>query len=311
VDLTFTSDHGVLKDKNDGPEDGGAVYSQPEWSVNHSYPITHTFNQKVSLSMNVKVEPASLPSASYDITGTGLAGLNFSKTATLSSGENPVLIESTNKLSDEIGVASGDLNWTVKMGDKVFCSQSTSSHKIYVLAGTPDGSQPTEWRISWATGKANGSKTAIASLLNIHTPRYQYNSPYPSQLWTLADGTTLGECIAMVRFDNLAIRILGWPGGEVMLGYVKLGKSSMAYAQDGQWEKRNSNTEKLLYVDKKNQPNSWEAFLQYTENGKTILLGGGAFGYDTLQELMEAVVQYTIWVTMEDEFVEDAELWDD
>ena len=58
--ITFTSDHGIMKDNNTDWTDSGTVYGTPEWirSPARNYPISHTKGAPIILTATVKVEPA-------------------------------------------------------------------------------------------------------------------------------------------------------------------------------------------------------------------------------------------------------------
>ena len=67
--LTYNSDQGVLKDKNDDYEAGGTTYGPPEWrrfpdGTVRSYPISHTKNSQVAVTLAVEFECEQIPGMS-------------------------------------------------------------------------------------------------------------------------------------------------------------------------------------------------------------------------------------------------------
>jgi hypothetical protein len=318
--LTFITDHGVMTNGSNAST-LGSVYAEPEWkrpdaspgtNTGRNYPISHTRNEKVEVAIRIKAMPIDTPMRNYEVIGSG-NGLSYSDTYNLSGGERIVNLTSSEKLDDKIHIIDTNIDWSFELGGGVSSKSTTGSHKIYVLNGPPIGG-PSEWRINWAVSSAIGAKDPHEALSAIHWAInkkgvFRNRSDVPSNIWLIADKEP-AECIGFALFDNAVIQMLGWGGGAIRYGYVKLDKSSKESSQRGETEGRTNDNARLLYSA--GDPiylNHWEACLRYVHGGVAKYYAGASGIYDSVQEYMEANVTESYWWIEDTKYQELAEDW--
>jgi hypothetical protein len=310
LELTFTTDHNLLKDNNSDWEDSGTKYTEPEWKSGTNNPISQTKNTNVGVKMKIKVTPTDTPSKSYNVVGSGPTGMNFDTSLSLAGGDNAdKTATSTDKLEDKIHAINGSIEWKFKLSGGESTPVNTGSHKVYVTYGTPGGSSITEKRVAYVVDKASGQADPHDALAAVHGGSYVLGSATPTPIWKIAGGTP-GECIHLAQFDDAAIQMLGCPAGSIRYLYVKLGESSKESASSSDWEIRASDGAKLIFEDGSTPPglNNWEAALKYTSGGTTKYYAGGAGIYNSVQDCMDAITTKTYWYKLPSTF-DLAETW--
>ena len=323
--LKFTSDHGILRNNNSTWEDTGTVYSEPEWikSPVTNNPITHTKNNKVAIELSIKVEPAGI---AYSISGNGgVSGLNFSADNLTSTGNSQAIaITSTEKLADKVNIIEKSISWKITIENTELSIGDTGSHKIYVTYGTPSGSVVTEKRINCVTSACKGLANEAIIVQKLWTDvvgpgSYSLGAPYPNPEWKILGGTS-GECIAIAKLFEMAIKMIGiTPGsGSVVFLYVDPNGSSHENSDSSNFATRdcrignNGHTssigathadenqyEKLAFVDNSDGGNNWEACYKYRHNSSSSWVwyaaGTGGRYYSSVQNCMNDIVKYTRW----------------
>jgi hypothetical protein len=234
--IEFTSDHNLLrKNPTIGSVwgDSDTVYETPEWAVGSwSNPISHTKNTKISAIVKIKVEPAGIK---FDLIGDGSDDyMDFKTTGQISTGEaQEVTVTANAPLPDQVGILEKSIDWEVNVESLMRLAFPRSNHKIYVTYGTPEGSDPTEIRLSWSCDACYGASTPedIASaanfFLNTETPPY-FNvdtGAWPDgtpPIWLLLDSDEVasGSCIAFANLLNHISNILGVSGGSLIRVYA-------------------------------------------------------------------------------------------
>lgn len=302
--ITFTSDHGVLKNNNSDWTDSGTTYSEPEWvkDAGTNNPITHTKNTKITANVTVKVSPSGL---NFDLIGTGSNYASFTKTGNSSSGsEQTISVTAGSNLPANITTLSETISWKIRITDvnPVFeqIVGSSGPHKIYVTAGSPYGTVVTEKRVNHVTTVCNGTSTAHSCAEKIHdsTAAYALGSATPSPIWLIAGGTP-AECMDLAKFNKAGVEMLGLPAGSIVYLYPTLGYGAKETSSPGNNEIRGSDGASMYFQDYSSPPgyNNFEGAFRYDVEGMTKYYAGGALIYDTILECMTNICDKTFWDT--------------
>lgn len=229
--IEFTSDHNLLrKNPSSGSifDDSKTDYETPEWLAGvRSNPISHTKNLKIAATVKIQVRPAGIK---FDLFGTSEDDyMNFEKTDQISTGEDQDLVViAKSPLPNHICILEKSINWKIKVGSLNVAKSLSSDHKIYVTYGPPEGSDPTDIRLSWSCEAAWGASTTedIAAKAN-----YFLNTADPPNtdedtndwpmgtppIWFLLDPDFPGgSCIAHSNLLKHILNILGIPGGSLV-----------------------------------------------------------------------------------------------
>jgi hypothetical protein len=149
VSLTFSGDHGLLKDNSADWANTGTVFTKPEFTYGKkSAPVSYTKGSAITVAVELEVWPADAPSVSCNIEGFGDWGQGFKTTASLKGGKQTLTIKSDGSLPntltkdgtlpDVIGTLTGDIQWTVSNASDGFLKAGASwGHEILLTLGTP------------------------------------------------------------------------------------------------------------------------------------------------------------------------------
>ncbi len=172
VSVQFLSDHAMLTDHLADWRKAGTRYEDKdkrEWTADHSFPISHTKQQKVKLIATFDVLIEGAPTFPAEVRGDGgSAPLTFTAPATLTNGKVAVTLEAGSALPDVVKKLDKlSIQWTVLCKAKTYDAGTSSPHTIYLTIGKPelqgkpeDGvtlrrmDKAVEWvGESWAAGK--------------------------------------------------------------------------------------------------------------------------------------------------------------
>lgn len=228
--FTFNSDHGLLLDNNSDWSASGSPYGEAEWTPSHSFPITHTKNEKIDVTLALKVLPDTLPSTSFDIMSDGVGHYEFKKTINIGGGMLDISLTSAGELPNKVSeIAADTLKWNVKKGSQLEEFAQTNLNSIYVSYSMPQGHSPTEYRVknvvSWANDAITIDDVAIGVwdyLTNNEPPIFLLGHADPAQcpalsdIWVMMDGVE-GECIDLAKLMLAATDMAGVTGN---VGYI-------------------------------------------------------------------------------------------
>lgn len=246
--LTFKSDYtpgtpvvelwdkaGAWSDPS-GPPPGGPdrVYTEPEWTPAHSYPIVHKRGLKliVKLVLDVLIDkPGPL---NYHLVGQGDAGYwaFFRDGSWPGPGANLVIdnVIAAENLPDTVGILKDkQIQWTIRINGEDYALGPTGPHTVYRTYGAPIDGHETVARLagtatsnnagccSWAEGKSTQETVADALWDNLAQPNDPPYEPGEKPLlasdtgrcWELMDGDLSGECDEQARLMEFSCRELG------------------------------------------------------------------------------------------------------
>ena len=143
--LSFDTDHAMLTDHELDWAMAGTPFSAKdpfEWRPDHSFPITHTRNQKLTVTVEFKVTPADGTPAVGDAVGAGGVGeafLKFRKNGvTFSPPMTTVTMTAEQPLPDEVTkLGTRWIDWTTGCSQGTRNAGTTGLHNIYVTYDTP------------------------------------------------------------------------------------------------------------------------------------------------------------------------------
>jgi hypothetical protein len=249
--LSFTSDHGVMKDYLSDWQNNGTLFSKPEFKYgNASKPVSLTKAEKVKVKVDFEVWPKDADEVDVTIKGTAGwdASLTFEKTAKLKGGVITVPFTSNKELPDAVAKYTGDIKWSVTAGTKTWDADASWGHVLYVTMGIPDVSFVgpeagiTVKRMEKAVEIVGKTGTiephAIVRSIMSGFPGYRVpgsplprGAPPPSPdvnwptylpsatapvlggAWNIADDPkALGECQAISRYVRALLKQVGCPG---------------------------------------------------------------------------------------------------
>lgn len=225
--VTFMSDHGLIRDNSTTWAPTGNAVIGPEWTPQQNFPITHTMGEKTKAMIKVSILPVTLSSRSYQITGEGPAGLNFSKQVDLAGGENQLVeVESLDAFASKIHKVEASIYWKIE-AQGISGYTETGPHRVYVLFGPPIQNMTsfgtlrqecvvTEKRVATVVGYCDqyGSKSECAWKLwsTMGWMSYESDDPNgPDNIWDLYSGAT-AQCTGLARFLNAHMMMLGFQG---------------------------------------------------------------------------------------------------
>lgn len=225
TDITFTSDHGVLKDNNKTWAPGGSLYSEPEWSRDNkdkiiSKPITHSMGKNVQVNLSVNAVPATATAAPVHLKGESRHGfLSFNHTGTMQGGVNATGVISSNAaIPDGIRhIQDEEIVWRLKWRGWEH-EIGRSRHDMFVTMNNPlSASEVTLKRMLMAIGIVEPLATVdpheIVRGIMRNWNRYNLAVPLSTTGWEWIDNFTNGaQCIDIVRFVNGVLTMIGSPG---------------------------------------------------------------------------------------------------
>jgi hypothetical protein len=228
--IEFISDHNVLrKNPTSGSlwGDSDIPFEVPEWVPgSYSNPITQTKNSKIIAIMKIQVVPAKIK---FDLIGDCEDDfLDFLTPGQISTGEDQdITVIANAPLPDQVCVLEKSINWKVNVGSSVRMASSRSSHRIYVTYGYPEGSDPTDTRLSWSCNACKGQTepddivSAANDYINTNRPPIFIGGtlewpPGTPPIWMLLDENFLGgACIAFSNLLKHTSNILGISEGSL------------------------------------------------------------------------------------------------
>jgi hypothetical protein len=140
VELTFKTDHHVMKDNSSDWLNSGSVFTKPEFTFGvASKPVTHTKNTKVGVDIVLEVWPANADPTDVTVEGTATwdSAFKFTATAKIKGGRQTISFTSNNALPDAIKKITGDIEWTVNDGKTTMKADHSWGHVIYTTWDTP------------------------------------------------------------------------------------------------------------------------------------------------------------------------------
>ena len=229
--ITFTSDHGVMKDNDSNWKSSGDVRSGPgqtEWFVASngkvvSNPISQSRDTNVAIDVVLNVLPVNAPAAPIRLMGRSPAGfLTFDFAGTMAGGLNQhVPLVSTGKLPDAIrAFPSQEVVWTMEWRSWDH-EIGRTTHTIYVTKNAPRRpDEVTEKRMRTSVelvgAAADDAGTLDPHLLirSVMTRWGAYNLDVAlDNDWELADNLDRGaQCNDIVGFVQGMIETVGVEG---------------------------------------------------------------------------------------------------
>ena len=219
--LTFTSDHGVLLDKNDNFEKGGASFGEPEWDADIrplGVPISHTMGEHVTVDVEVEISPLALPPTQFALAGTGPPGFNFADLPSLHGGQNVVLATSADTVDEQFHWFAPSITWRIERAGRLFLETEASPKLVYVTMGAPrdtgaDQHQATQIRMERAVQYAGAvgslNPHEIVAKVRDAAGTYDLNAPRLNA-WEVPEKG--GDCQSIIRFVEKVVKMVDVPG---------------------------------------------------------------------------------------------------
>jgi hypothetical protein len=262
VAVNFESDHKKRMTDKDYPipegktasfDSGGAPFAQ-DWAwkrdsstlVTQTHPVSHTGDQKVILSVTVRLEGRSTVKGTLfgRASGDGVpAGMKFvAHSQTFHLGEMVVKVESNKALVKQIAKAQFNVDWQVlgpglhsvpiiSSSRWVLAPVVRSQNELFVTMGEPqfeDELEITYGRMAHAVEKANAamklvvgtdSQQIVASLASAP----QLFGETSGGAWLLARNPgSRADCITICKYIVAIVKLVGLPGtAEAVIVYVQ------------------------------------------------------------------------------------------
>jgi hypothetical protein len=315
--LTFTSDHGVLKD-NDSDWSNSGLVVEPEWSVDKagkvvSKPVSHTMDTSVSVSASLGLVPVSAPAANAKLRGASSEpALNFDFSGTLQGGLNQtVLMTSAGKLPNGVAALKNkEIVWSLSMGGWDH-EIGRTAHTFYLTMAAPLVPQE-------MTVKRLRTAIEIIEPLGTNDPHeivkgimknwnvYELSVPLHKPVWSFADDIeTGGQCIDIVNFVQALIQAVGSPG-QADAVVVWAIPSAPQTAIESPWGMGgmpliptrvvNSRLQHCTLLDGAYHSNNFEAALKFNHGGTLAYYPGGVHAiYQTPDQVLR-VFRCMAWV---------------
>ncbi|NWA03610.1 hypothetical protein [Pseudomonas gingeri] len=234
IELTFLSDHRLLKDNTTDWKNTGALYTKPDWTPGKSNVISHSINTKLRVRIVIEAEGEAPDNGSIE--GT-IGSFRFSSApATLNIGKNTLDLTSDSEPA-EIGVGMFKVAWTATTSRGAKMSIGNTKNHILLTFSTPRlrPSEPDDGVTSYrmknsidAIKKIGLSEPhKIVETLMGYFPTYtlEKNAHVPDELghpyythpeigaWALGNYKKYtAECQAICRFVRGILEQVGCPG---------------------------------------------------------------------------------------------------
>lgn len=152
--VRFRSDHGLLTDYLTDYKRTGTRFEEQdkrEWTIDHSFPISHTKNRKIKLTVEFDVTPAGGTPGEGTVTGDGGADyLRFKGKALFSPGRVSVDLTADAALPDEVvKLDKRTITWRVACPDSSVVAGVSGEHTVYVTYDRPIVQGKTEDGVTW------------------------------------------------------------------------------------------------------------------------------------------------------------------
>ena len=222
--IEFLSDHGVLKKNPTSGSvwgDSSTPFETPEWVANpaRNNPISQTKHTFLTVISTIQVEPAGV---SVDVGGSSADPYaTFSTFMSLSStgADQSINTVANSPLPDEVGILTVPIDWTIKIGSVEVCNVESGPHTIYVTYGTPIGTGPTEKRMEWACGIAQGAATITDAAETFRdgiasSPGYAQDpqtNDWNLNSWEFLASGHHGDCITLAALACAGLSVTGIP----------------------------------------------------------------------------------------------------
>lgn len=292
--ISFTSDHGVMKNNTGDWSNSGVLYGEPEWFVANgetvSHPISQNRDTSMALDVSLNVLPANAPAAPIKLTGrSDEPALNFDFAGTMSGGlHQTVSLASAGKLPNRItALQNKQIAWTLEWRSWKH-EIGRTRHTIFVTMADPlRPSEVTARRMSKAvelTG-AIGTLDPHPLVRGIMRRWGAYNLDVQlANAWELADNLDVGaQCIDIVRFVRGLLETIGCPGiTEAVVVWAK--PDTPTHPEVSVWPAGGLHgvgphpahpTWFVGLIDGNGCPNAYEAALVFTFAGTTRFYPGG------------------------------------
>lgn len=238
VELTYDSDHALLKDDKADWRNEGTLYPEPEWKPDRQHPISHSMKKKVSLKLKIEVKPDDACPETGTLEGTGPDGLKFKLDGvSYTPGIHEFALTSDKELSEKVRKLNFAVSWKAKAESTQGGGQT--KNEMFVTIDTPINEGQKEDGVTYkrmskavemvgAVGSTD-PHTIVAALMK-KFPFYtlerdpavpeEYDHPQffnkeaeKAGAWPMADYiANAAECQAIVRFVRGVIKQVGCPG---------------------------------------------------------------------------------------------------
>jgi len=316
--LTFTSDHGVMKDNTKDWANSGSLYPQPEWTIDAkggmvSHPISHTKDASIAATLAYDVIPTGANAQAIKITGTSdVPFLSFEHSGTESGGLGKATpMVSKGKLPNEVKLIEDKyITWAMKWGTWEHTLGRSGPHSIFTTIDAPKNpAEVTQKRMALAVKLVSqvGSLDPhdIVKQIMLKWTTYNLDVRYPNA-WELADDLATGaQCIDLVRFVQGIISTVGSPGtAEAVVIWAQ--PSAPTTAIESPWPHGGMSSGlipahpgepswKAVLLDGDFRPNNFEAALKFT-HGATKYYPGGVASVLTTPDQVLRVFTCLAWI---------------
>ncbi len=152
--VRFRSDHGMLTDYFTDYKRTGTRFEDKdprEWTTDHSFPISHTKNRKIELTVEFDVSPPDGTPGEGTVRGDGGDGyLSFSGKALFAPGKVTVDLTADAALPDEVvKLDKRSITWRVTCPDSSVVAGVSGEHTLYVTVDKPIVEGQTEDGVTW------------------------------------------------------------------------------------------------------------------------------------------------------------------
>lgn len=219
--VKFTSDHGLLRDKNDDYEPGGNLFPEPEWErtrTPQAVPISHTMSESMAVELNIAVAPANAPSAQFVLSTQGPPGFDFSAAEALQGGSNLVTVTAGDLLEQKIQKVEPSIEWKLSHAGRTCLKQEASPTAVYVTLGTPRDPADPRHQVTQIRMERAVDFGSLAGTLNPHeiiqeviwaSGEFDLQQPR-ANAWDVPE--LRGDCQSIVRFAEKVAKMLNVPG---------------------------------------------------------------------------------------------------
>jgi hypothetical protein len=327
--VTFDSDHGLLTDNAKTWANTGKALPEPEWTAKEQHPISHTMNERVKLTVTLKIKPEGAVPQEGTLVAKGPNGLEFEADVTFKAGEVKVTLDSgRTTLPKKLQKLDLALDWSVKDVEGIG-ALSTTHTPTFVTLDTPrtptrrPGVTLKRMEKAIAASSATGSIDPPTIVKSVISTWNHYNLKVAfSNAWELgadAKDPTTGElvgadCQTIVRFTQNVIAMVGVPGkAEFVVVWAKVkspkkGEESLNarnhMTSPVQWHPdRGTDAKKKRWaaclVDSSGGLNNYEAALRFTHGGKRYYPGGVNAVFKNPDEVIKVFTTMS-WVDFDD-----------
>ena len=247
VSIEYLTDHKLMLDKHDDWRDPVSPVEKkrikdygPEFvrgqNGGKARPVTHTWDQKVSIKVVVKVDPIDCVPEKGVIEGkSSLPHLSFrSAEAEFSGGVMtiPSALVAQKPLPKKVDLVENvTVKWSAKTDQTTISDSGTSIHEVYVTTGAPvmadswpmesnrgDHNFPTAFRVKHAVKTArreNDPHAMVRRIWQSYGGEYDLSAPGDLNPWNLAASGTRAQCMTICSFMQSAAGLLGLRGQVV------------------------------------------------------------------------------------------------